>query len=254
MTDYVGGTSSAKTLWTGEGYSAFASALATENELTITFIDINNDVKYTHTLTNSKDRVVPSVSPSQGPMAAGPLDEAAKGKFAVLVVSGKIVAVSLVLIAIVFAYDSRWRRKLRRSRKRKSLLSSYMSPDSSFNEFMAGSKYYPMKSSSRIKEEPKVDLLLKEEPYKAMISAAISAPPSRNYSGFEMKRGLISFPVADKPISFDDPRLPSTQDLTFSEVGSVVSVKSERSLDGKIFENVSPVPVANHKRARTSFF
>ena len=260
MTDYVGATSSAKTLWTGEGYSAFASALVTENELTITYIDINNDVKYQYTLTNSRDNshsrgnIVPSISPSQGPIAVGPHDGAAKGKFSVLVVSGQLVVISLVLIALGFAYDSRWRNNVRRARKPKSLLSSYMLPDSPFNEFMAGNMNNPTKSSSRMKAvSPKKKILPKEEPYETLASDTTPASPSLSYFDSKAKRGLISFPLSDRIISTPHQSTYSTQDLT-SEDESILPIASSRSLDRKVFENVSSARVEGHKRARTSFF
>ena len=259
MTDYVGATSSAKTLWTGEGYSAFASALVTENELTITYIDVNNDVKYQYTLTNSRDNsqsrgsIVPSVSPSQGPIAIGPPDAAAKGKFSVLVVSGQLAVISLVLIALGFAYDSRWRNNLRRARKPKSLLSSYMSPDSPFNEFMAGNINNPPKPSSRMKAVSPKLFIPKEEPYETLISDTTPASPSRSYFDSKAKRGLISFPLSNRTITSPHQLTYSTQDLT-SEDESIVSITSLRSLDGKVFENVSSARVEGHKRARTSFF
>jgi hypothetical protein len=52
MTDTAGGSSDAELLWAGEGYSAFASASATKTNLTVSYIDANEVVKYSYTLTN----------------------------------------------------------------------------------------------------------------------------------------------------------------------------------------------------------
>lgn len=53
MTDLLGASSNADLVWAGEGYSAFASATATQNNLTISYIDVNKTVRYDYTLTNS---------------------------------------------------------------------------------------------------------------------------------------------------------------------------------------------------------
>jgi hypothetical protein len=52
MTDVVAAESDAELLWAGEGYSAFASASATKDDLTISYIDANTEIKYSYTLTN----------------------------------------------------------------------------------------------------------------------------------------------------------------------------------------------------------
>jgi hypothetical protein len=52
MTDTIGGSSDAELLWAGEGYSAFASASATKTDLTISYLDSNRTVRYSHILTN----------------------------------------------------------------------------------------------------------------------------------------------------------------------------------------------------------
>jgi hypothetical protein len=52
MTDTIGGSSDAELLWAGEGYSAFASASATKTDLTISYMDSNRTVRYSHILTN----------------------------------------------------------------------------------------------------------------------------------------------------------------------------------------------------------
>ena len=53
MTDYAGASSTATTVWAGEGYSAFASATATRDELVIAFMDSDNNKKYSFTLGKS---------------------------------------------------------------------------------------------------------------------------------------------------------------------------------------------------------
>jgi hypothetical protein len=52
MTDVVAAESDAELLWTGEGYSAFASGSATKDDLTISYIDADAEIKYSYTLTN----------------------------------------------------------------------------------------------------------------------------------------------------------------------------------------------------------
>ena len=50
MTDKLKDTSIAPLLWYGVGYSAFAGMTATAATLKIEFVDTNNDIKYTHTM------------------------------------------------------------------------------------------------------------------------------------------------------------------------------------------------------------
>jgi len=52
MTDQLKYTSAADLVWYGVGYSAFAYMDATASSLEITFIDVNNTVRYSYALTN----------------------------------------------------------------------------------------------------------------------------------------------------------------------------------------------------------
>ena len=67
MTDYAGASSSATALWSGEGYSAFASAAVTKEDLIINFIDADGNKKYSYTLANprSGEPIYPTYRPSE---------------------------------------------------------------------------------------------------------------------------------------------------------------------------------------------
>jgi hypothetical protein len=52
MTDQLKYTSQAELIWSGVGYSAYASMEATVNNLTISYRDWNNTLRYSYTLTN----------------------------------------------------------------------------------------------------------------------------------------------------------------------------------------------------------
>jgi hypothetical protein len=75
MTDTIGGSSDAKLLWAGEGYSAFASASATKDNLTISYVNANKVVQYSFTLTNPLYPYIPNdyaSLPTQSPFYIAP--------------------------------------------------------------------------------------------------------------------------------------------------------------------------------------
>jgi hypothetical protein len=75
MTDTIRGSSDAELLWAGEGYSAFASASATKDNLTISFVNANKVVQYSYTLTNPLYPYIPYDSaslPTQSPFYTAP--------------------------------------------------------------------------------------------------------------------------------------------------------------------------------------
>jgi hypothetical protein len=69
MTESLSESSSADLVWAGEGYSAFASATATNSYLKISFIDSNNNTQYEYSLTNSGVKSKSKSSTSHDPSA-----------------------------------------------------------------------------------------------------------------------------------------------------------------------------------------
>ena len=57
MIDYLKYTSAATLHWYGVGYNAFAGVAATSEELTVSFVDTSNTVRYSYTLTNPNPAV-----------------------------------------------------------------------------------------------------------------------------------------------------------------------------------------------------
>jgi hypothetical protein len=122
MTDSIKQTSEADLLWAGEGYSAFASGTATAENLTISFIDRYNILRYSYVLTNSNARIFsPSMSPS--------LISQKK-----IVDRSKLILSEFALISLVVMGGAIFFKKKFKNRKVPSLLTSYSSPDSTFNK------------------------------------------------------------------------------------------------------------------------
>ena len=71
MTDSLGKQSSKATLkWSGVGYAGFAVGIATSTSLTISFIDVNNYVKYSYSIRkyfSPTPTVTPTAAPTESP-------------------------------------------------------------------------------------------------------------------------------------------------------------------------------------------
>lgn len=129
MTDSVGGSSSANGIWAGEGYSAFASASATKEELTISYIDSEASVRYSYTLNNPRMEG-PSMHPTEyiPPVAARAVQVSSQ----VVVLSSGFAALAFLLIAGGFYYESKGRKKKKKSKKGTSRFMSYSLPGTAF--------------------------------------------------------------------------------------------------------------------------
>lgn len=116
MTDYAGASSSATALWSGEGYSAFASAAATKEDLIINFIDADGNKKYSYTLANprSGEPIYPTYRPSE---MTTPIKPAAYATQKVVVISSGFAAFAFLLIAGGFYYESKGKKKKRKAKK-----------------------------------------------------------------------------------------------------------------------------------------
>lgn len=133
MTDYVGATSSATALWSGEGYSAFASAAATRDDLTITFIDADGNRKYSYTLANprSGEPVYPTYHPSE---ISPPVRPASYATQKVVVISSGFAALAFLLIAGGFYYETKGKKKKRKAKKGAKGFMSYALPGGSITK------------------------------------------------------------------------------------------------------------------------
>jgi hypothetical protein len=90
MTDTIGGSSDAELLWAGEGYSAFASVSATKTDLTISYMDSNRTVQYSHILTN------PNYVPDD------PVSLPNFQSYKVVFVSGALLLLSFMVVVCLF--------------------------------------------------------------------------------------------------------------------------------------------------------
>ena len=132
MTDVVGGSSSAQALWAGEGYSAFASASATQNELTISYIDADAAVRYSFTLDNPREEG-PSMRPTDAAAVRRPgATQSVEVSSKIVIISSGFAALAFLLIAGGFYYESKGRKKKRKTKKGVSRFMSYTLPGAGF--------------------------------------------------------------------------------------------------------------------------
>ena len=132
MTDYVGASSSAQAIWAGEGYSAFASASATLNELTISYIDSDGAVRYTFTMDNPREEG-PSVRPTEAVAVRRPGPaQAVEVSSKIVIISSGFAALAFLMIAGGFYYESKGRKKKRKTKKGVSRFMSYTLPGAGF--------------------------------------------------------------------------------------------------------------------------
>ena len=126
MTDYAGASSTATTVWAGEGYSAFASATATRDELVIAFMDSDNNKKYSFTLGNPRTGdPYPTTHPTE---AVAPIRPSAYVSQKIVIVSSGFAALAFLLIAGGFYYESKGRKKKRKAKKAAKGFMSYTLP------------------------------------------------------------------------------------------------------------------------------
>ena len=129
MTDYLGATTSTATsMWAGEGYSAFASAAATKDELVISFIDTDGKTKYTKTLNNPRPGEAPTQRPTEPPVRPKTVDVTKK----IVIISSGFAALAFLLIAGGFYYESKGKKKKKKPKKWSKGFMSYTLPGASF--------------------------------------------------------------------------------------------------------------------------
>jgi hypothetical protein len=145
MTDTVSGSSSATGLWAGEGYSAFASATATKEELTISYIDSEASIRYSYTLNNPRMEG-PSMHPTEfiPPVTARSVQVSSQ----VVAISSGFAALAFLLIAGGFYYESKGRKKKKKNKKGTSRFMSYTLPGAAFTT-KATKKVSKVKNSLR---------------------------------------------------------------------------------------------------------
>ena len=276
MTDYVSASSSATTMWTGEGYSAFASASATDTELKISYIDTDNVVQYKYTITSTRvheshDYIStdePTLSPTEKAekipdklVQAQTMDVSQHAVF----VSGGLAALAFMLIAGAFAYEMKGRRRRRKNRKLASLLMSSMSTPM---QERAASDTVNENISTPFTQNERSDTVLRS----GTSFSPRGLPTQSKYYDIGPKRGLISLPAHINLIPYGEmttarmmgpsvytrqraeghkeysPQRCEEGTITASEnFGSTES----RSLDGKYFESVPSSPAENYKATRT---
>ena len=129
MTDSVGASSSATALWAGEGYSAFISATATQEELKISYLNSDVTVKYSYTFNNPRADG-PSMSPT---LYTPPIKEkSVEVGSNVVIISTGFAALAFILIAGGFYYEAKGRKKKRKTKKGGSRFMSYTLPGAAF--------------------------------------------------------------------------------------------------------------------------
>ena len=132
MTDSVGASSSAQAIWAGEGYSAFAAASATLNELTISYIDSDGAVRYTYTMDNPREEG-PSMRPSEAVAVKRPGPaQAVEVSSKIVIISSGFAALAFLMIAGGFYYESKGRKKKKKTKKGVSRFMSYTLPGAGF--------------------------------------------------------------------------------------------------------------------------
>lgn len=134
MVDYVSSNSNsdAKLIWAGEGYSAFATASITSDSLMISYIDINNDVKYNYELTNPfvQEETVTKTKSTTG---SSPDDNNTRIMSDTIYISCGLAVLGLFLVGGSTMYNRRNAKKMRIKairRKKLSLSNLYTSIDS----------------------------------------------------------------------------------------------------------------------------
>ena len=242
MTDSVGGDSDAEMHWAGEGYSAFASATASTEQLTINFVDADANTKYTYTLTNPRSGI-PYVEPEEEISLA-----AAAYKTMLLPVA--CAGLALVLISAGFFFDARGRKKKRKAEKAvKSLLASTIPPSASI--FKTGKQMSKVRSFLRASSLQPKSMKIIDSKNTSLSVETSNLMTSSNSVPTSLQRMPADGTVEAWTSSSDNNEEPfhSTAKATRSAVAVV-----HRSKNGQLFAAVPMGRNEHHKRARTSIF
>ena len=269
MTDYVGATSSATLLWAGEGYSAFASASATDSDLTISYIDLYGEIKYTYTI-SKRNEVYQTYAPSQSPLVQLiPMDRTVASFQTSRLLFGGLGVLGLVLLAGAFIYDAKVKNRRKKPKQLTSLLLSYSSPGSSFNEFMSSpvsarhtpgsSRLLSPKNTKFSSSGPYTDITKNKQSQLASNDEHIAdkcqlMPPQVLYD--RSRRGLISMPQQHKLLLQRDQRQRGLLSITVADNLDLAPLNSpdiQKGVNMKAFEAFSGHSSGiKHKRVNLS--
>jgi hypothetical protein len=137
MTDSVGASSSATSLWAGEGYSAFITATATKGSLSINFLNSDATAKYSYTA--SRDFLLNPDQPTMSDSFWGALQNMNVTQTELFMTEVLAGLIFFAVIGAFFAQSFEVDRR-RRRREKKSLLIKYENLESVFNRFVNSPK------------------------------------------------------------------------------------------------------------------
>ena len=199
MTDSVGASSSATSLWAGEGYSAFIIATATKGSLSISFLNSDATAKYSYVAT--RDFLLNPDQPTISDSFWGALQNMNVTQtelFMTEVIAGMIF---FAVIGAFFVQSFEVERR-RRRREKKSLLMKYENLESVFNRFVNSPKetkvtdlqefHHTNASDSHTGRSHKLPLLYGKQNH--ITNHTISGQRSPKFYNGAKKKGLIALP------------------------------------------------------------
>ena len=198
MTDSVGASSSATSLWAGEGYSAFISATARKGSLSISFLNSDTTLKYSYAATRA---FPPNTDQSISGSFWGALQSMNITKTELFMSE---VFAGMVFFAVVGAFfvESFEGVRRRRKRERRSLLVKYKNLESVFNRFVnsprgpTASELSESQQSSAIEGHTgrlhKFPLMYGKQNH--IMNHSINGQQSPQFYNGAKKKGLIALP------------------------------------------------------------
>jgi hypothetical protein len=199
MTGSVGASSSATSLWAGEGYSAFMTATATRGSLSINFLNSDGTAKYSHTA--SRDLLLNNDQPTMSDSFWGALQNMSVTETELFMTEVLAGLVFFAVIGAFFAQSFEGDRR-RRRREKKSLQTKYENLESVFNRFVNSPKGARFSDRSDLQEinasdshkgrSHKFPLMFGKQNH--ITNHTISGQRSPQFYNGAKKKGLIALP------------------------------------------------------------